>query len=51
MLLLHVRYQNNQELLLINIVTNHMTVTRDEMARNEAGSRVTFRVNSYKHRR
>ena len=45
--MLHVRYQNNQELSLINIITvmsNHMTVTRDEMDRKEAGSRVMFRV-------
>ena len=44
-LFLHARYQNNQELLLINIITmisNDMKVTRDEMTRNEAGSRVRF---------
>ena len=36
-LVLHVRYQNSQKLLLINMISSHMTVT---LAGKEAGSRV-----------
>ena len=48
MLLPHVRYQNNHELLLINTITtisNHTTVKRDEKARKEAELRATIPTN------